>query len=382
LFCWERIAQLEPDNLSRQIKLADVAEKSGRNLLAARALLRAGQLASAAGAADDSLKLLARAHGLAPQERSVALLYAAARLRKGDAADAAKLLEPFSASETDPVFLETFADALMRSGQLDRSRGILEKLLQEKNAGLARLFHLADLYAGAGSGNKAVEILAFLKKRMFAEKRQNEFAAQVDDVAGRHAGSAELLEFWATLYNELNRESKYFEIMIKLFDAYLVRNEIRKACDVLERLVDIDAYDYRNQERLEKLKETADEAFLKRLAGRLTRSGTNVSTADSAASSVPGKGREPVAPGTEEGQRTQALEDLIVQTEIFLQYSLQGKAVDRLQKIAELFPGEEETNARLKNLYQSANWWPKGAAPKKVEGRPGPLPPPESSQAA
>src|SRR5689334_10370401 len=186
LFCWERIAQLEPDNLSRQIKLAEVAEKSGRNLLAARALLRAGQLASVAGSADDSLKLLARAHGLAPQERSVALLYAAARLRKGEAAGAAKLLEPFSASETDPVFLETFADALMRSGQLDRSRAILEKLLQEKNAGLARLFQLADLYAGAGNGSKAVEILTFLKKRMFAEKRQNEFAAQVDDVAGRH----------------------------------------------------------------------------------------------------------------------------------------------------------------------------------------------------
>ncbi len=380
LFCWERIAQLEPDNLSRQIKLAEVAEKSGRNLLAARALLRAGQLASAAGAADDSLKLLARAHGLAPQERSVALLYAAARLRKGEAAEAAKLLEPFSASETDPVYLETFADALMRSGQLDRSRGILEKLLQEKNAGLARLFQLADLYAAAGSGNKAVEVLAFLKKRMFAEKRQNEFAAQVDDVGGRHVGSAELLEFWAALYNELNRESKYFEITIKLFDAYLERNDVRKACDAMERLVDIDAYDYRNQERLEKLKGRADEAFLKRVAGRLTKSGTNVSTPDSTSQTGIGKGREPASPVTEEAQRMQALEDLIVQTEIFLQYSLQSKAIDRLQKIAEMFPGEEEQNSRLRNLYQTANWFPKGVPPKKTDAARASVAGPDSSQ--
>ncbi|HKF25435.1 MAG TPA: diguanylate cyclase [Candidatus Acidoferrum sp.] len=378
LFCWERIAQLEPDNLPRQIKLADVAEKSGRNLLAARALLRAGQLASVAGAADDSLKLLARAHGLAPQERSVALLYAAARLRKGEAAAAAKLLEPFSASESDPVFLETFADALMRSGQLDRARGILEKLLQEKNAGLGRLFQLADLYASAGAGGKAVEVLAFLKKRMFAEKRQNEFAAQVDDVAGRHGGSAELLEFWATLYNELNRESKYFEIMIKLFDAYLGRNEVKKASDALERLVDIDAYDYRNQERLERLKGKADEAYLKRVASRLTRSGTSVSTSEAA---PPAGRREPAAPVTDEGQRMQTLEDLIVQTEIFLQYSLQAKAVDRLQKIAELFPGEEETNGRLKSLFQTANWWPKGAPPKNAEIRPASSAPQEANQA-
>jgi len=57
----------------------------------------------------------------------------------------------------------------------------------------------------------------------------------------------------------------------------------------------------------------------------------------------------------------QALDDLIVQTEIFLQYSLHAKAVERLQKIASMFPGEEAHNPRLQNLYQMANWWPKTA---------------------
>src|SRR5439155_7579269 len=199
-----RIAQLEPENPSRQLKLAEVAERNKRNTLAARALLRAGQLATASGATDESLKYVARAHALAPQERSVALLYGAAKLRKGDAADAAKLLEPFAVTEADPVFLETFSEALVRSGQLDRARDVLEKLLREKNAGLSRLFLLADQYATAGAGNKAVEVLAALKRKMFADKRHNEFAAQLDDVAGRHTDSSEILEFWAGLYNELN----------------------------------------------------------------------------------------------------------------------------------------------------------------------------------
>src|SRR5216110_238799 len=150
LFCWERIAQLEPENLSRQVKLAEVAERNGKHNLAARALLRAGQLATASGAADEAVNYLARAHSLAPQERSVALLYGAAKLRKGEAAEAAKLLEPFAAAESDAAFLETFSEALMRSGQLDRAREMLEKLLREKNAGLPRLFQLADLYAAGG----------------------------------------------------------------------------------------------------------------------------------------------------------------------------------------------------------------------------------------
>jgi len=42
----------------------------------------------------------------------------------------------------------------------------------------------------------------------------------------------------------------------------------------------------------------------------------------------------------------------------------------RLQKIAATFPGEEERNTRLRNLYQTANWWPKGATKPKPEAIP------------
>jgi diguanylate cyclase (GGDEF)-like protein len=366
LFCLERMAQLEPENLSRQVTLAEVAERNGRSNLAARALLRAGQLATATGSTEESLKYLAHAHALAPNERSVALLYGAAKLRKGEAADAAKLLAPFAATEGDPVFLETYSEALMRSGQLDRAREVLEKLLRDRNAGLARLFQLAEQYIIAGAGSKAVEVLSLVKRKMFADKRQNEFAAQLDDVAGRHPESSMVLEFWAALYNELNRESKYFEIMIHLFDAYLKDGNIRKACDSLERLVDIDSYDYRNQERLERLRGKADDSFVQRIASRLTRSGTTISTSETEPQAGPHSVPESSSPATEEGRRMQTLEDLIVQTEIFLQYSLQNKAMDRLHKIAELFPGEEEKNARLRNLYQTANFWPQGVPVKKI----------------
>ncbi len=382
LFCLERMAQLEPENLSRQVTLAEVAERNGRNNLAARALLRAGQLATATGSTEESLKYLAHAHALAPHERSVALLYGAAKLRKGDAADAAKLLTPFAATEGDPVFLETYSEALMRSGQLDRAREVLEKLLRDRNAGLARLFQLAEQYIIAGAGNKAVEVLSLVKKKMFADKRQNEFAAQLDDVAGRHPESSMVLEFWAALYNELNRESKYFEIMIHLFDAYLKDGNIRKACDSLERLVDIDSYDYRNQERLERLRGKADDSFVQRIASRLTRSGTTISTSETEPQAGPLSIPESSAPATEEGRRMQTLEDLIVQTEIFLQYSLQNKAMDRLHKIAELFPGEEAKNARLQNLYQTANFWPQGVPVKKIVEAPKPVTSPPPAEVA
>jgi diguanylate cyclase (GGDEF)-like protein len=143
------------------------------------------------------------------------------------------------------------------------------------------------------------------------------------------------------------------------------------AAESRERLVDIDAYDYRNQERLESLRGKVDEGFVQRVAGRLAKAGSGApSTTQPQA--APSQVTEAPMAVTEEGRKLQALEDLIVQTEIFLQYSLQSKALDRLQKIAAMFPGEEARNARLANLYQVANWTPPAIAAKKTETQPAP----------
>src|ERR1700674_20506 len=357
LFCWERVAQLDPENFSRQLRLAEAAERMGKTALAARAFLRAGQLASVSGTPAAALNLLGRAYKLAPEERSVGLLYAQANLQAGNAVRAVALLEPFAASESDAAFLTTFSDALMRSGHLERARELLDRVLREKNEGMTQLFELADRYVAAGQDQKATEILLALKRRMFADKRQNDFAALMDGVGAKHPHSQAVLEFWASIHNELNRESQYFEVLIKLFDVYLTSGNIKKAAESLERLVDIDAYDYRNQERLELLRGRVDEVHLKRIASRLLKSGTP--TPGHASHTPPPQNANAPSPVSEEGRQLQALEDLIVQTEIFLQYSLQNKALERLQRIAAMFPGEEERNARLSNLYQMANWWPK-----------------------
>jgi diguanylate cyclase (GGDEF)-like protein len=366
LFCWERTAQLEPDNLNRQLKVAETASQLGKNALAARAFLRAGTLAAAGGSQKEALKLLGRAYALAPQERSVALLYAEAKLRNGEAAEAAALLEPFSSNESDAVFLETFSDALHHSGQLDRARSILERLLREKNEGATRLFGLADTFADRALDAKSVEILMTLKRRMFADKKQNEFTTQVEELGAKHPESVPILEFWAALYNELNRESQYFDVLIRLFDANYNSGNFAKASEVLDRMVDIDSYDYRNQERLEKLRgRVDDEAFLRRIAGRMAKTTSVTQGPATRPKTAVSQDMAVETQVTEEGKRQQAMEDLIVQTEIFLQYSLQSKAIERLQKIASMFPGEEERNPRLQGLYQMANWWPK--APSKIE---------------
>ncbi|HWQ03263.1 MAG TPA: tetratricopeptide repeat protein, partial [Candidatus Nitrosotenuis sp.] len=365
LTCWERICALDPDNAARHLQMGEVAERIGRKDVAARGFLRAGQLLLGSGEVDTALKHFEHANQLAPTDRSVALLYAEALLRKDRAQQAVKLLEQFPSGEMDAEFLSTFGTALMQDGQLERARPILEQFYRDRPDGYEKLFDLADHHLRKKEGNAAVTILASVKERMLERKRAGDFGAQADRLLETHPTSMELAEFVGRFYEEQNRESKYFNVLTKLFDLYVAAKNYTGASSALDRIIDIDPYDPHNQARIGKLVGNVDEAYIRSLGARMGKVVTSGTQA--------GLGRgydaqkdESAPPPTDEARRRQTMEDLLVQAEIFLQYSLHSKAVERLQKIAELFPGEEEKNPRLQGLYELANWWPP-AAKRKAE---------------
>lgn len=374
LACYESVALLDSENPARHVVLAELAERLGHADLATRSYLRAGQLTQATGGLDQALEYFARAHRLSPDDRSCALLFAETRLRKGDAAGAVTLLGRFSPSDKDTAFLALFGEALLRTNQLDRSREIFEAYYKQKPDSFGKLFELAGAYVRAGQDAKAASLMVQTKEWMRAGRREVELCSQVDRLAAANPGSLALAEVVARLYEELNRETKYFDALVKLFDLYLAAGRMKEACDTLDRLVDIDPYDYRNQERIAKLEGKVDPAFLQNILSRAAKAAT-VSTRTDGFSGAGSDQAGSAGPVSEEARAQQALEDLVVQVEIFLQYSLQSKAVERLQRIAELFPGEEEKNERLRALYDRANWWPKGA-PTKAPAKPAPVAPP------
>jgi len=363
LACYESMALLDPENPQRHIVLGELAEKLRHADMAARSYVRAGQLTLSVGALDEALEYFGRAHLLAPQDRVGALLFGEAKLRKGDAEGAVMLLEPFAATERDANFQALYGEALLRTGRLDAAREVFQAYYSQRPEGFVKLFELAAAYIRAGQDPEAAALLVQTKETMRALRKEVELAANLDRLAANYPQSLPLAEVVAKLYEELNRETKYFDSLVKLFDLYLGADRLKEACDSLDRLVDIDPYDYRNHERIAKLEGKADPGFLQNILARAAKAATVSTRTDG----FTGAGREPSenAPGVpEEVRAQQALEDLVVQVEIFLQYSLQSKAVERLERIAELFPGEEDRNERLRALYERANWWPKGAGRK------------------
>ena len=377
----QRIAQLDPENAERQVQLGELAEKLGNAETGGRAYLRAAQLTQAAGNAERALELFASAHRLNPGDRSVALLFADARLHHRDAAGAVELLRPFVPPDpSDTAFLGLYGEALLCTGQLDLAREMIFALCKQKPDAFDKLFHLADRYLDTGGDEKAISVLEQTKEWMFAVRNETAFAARVDTMVEVHPKSLPLAEFWAKLYDQMNREVKYFDALVRLFDLDLENNKIPAACEALDRLVEIDPYDYRIQERISKLEGKVSGSFLRSINARAAKASGSAQTSTSFGAAAFGDAAR--APATEEEKSQRALDDLIVQAEIFLQYSLQTKAAERLERIAEQFPGHEDRNERLRALYERANWWPKGTQNRTKSAPLAPAPAPASPSSA
>jgi diguanylate cyclase (GGDEF)-like protein len=369
LACYESMALLDPENASRHMILGELAEQLRHADLAARSYLRAGQLTQAGGGLDEALEYFGRAHRLLPNDRTGALLFAEAKLRKGDSEGSVALLEPFAPNEKDRAFLALFGESLLRAGRLDRAREAFEAYYKQNPERYEKLFELAGAYVRAGEDPKGAMLLLQTKDWMRAGRKEGELSAQMDRLAAAYPGSLPLAEAIACAYEEMNRETKYFDALVRLFDLYFSAARLKEACETLDRLVDIDPYDYRNQERIGKLEGKVDPAILQNVLSRAAKAAT-VSTRTDGFTGAGSEAGATSGPVSEEARAQQALEDLVVQVEIFLQYSLQTKAVERLERIAELFPGEEDKNERVRALYERANWWPKGAPRKAAPAAP------------
>ena len=194
LACYESMAVLDPENPARHVLLGELAERMHHADLASRSYLRAGQLVLDKGGLDEALDYFGRAHALSPGDRSVALLYSEARLRKGDAPGAVELLDPLSHSETDPPFLALFGEALLRAGQLDRAREVFEAYYKQKPDSLTKLFEVSSAYVRKGEEAKALDLLSRTQETMLAARKEAELCGQMDKLAADFPASLALAE--------------------------------------------------------------------------------------------------------------------------------------------------------------------------------------------
>ena len=344
----DRVVALEPTQANLQ-RVAELASELGNRKTAASSFQKIAQLVAVEGG--DPAPWYEKAYQEDASDQSIALAYGKSLLAQGQVGAAIFILEPqMNSGEVTAALRETYADALVAAGRHAEAEPLVWALFEQNPGRVQQVIALIGNLLDAENEDSAVALARKLEQFQRRRGERRQFIAIMEDITAARRASSQMLEFLSELYNASNRENDYCQTLLKLFDLYCSTGEFAKAAECLDRAAEVDPYESGHLKRLDMLKGKVEDARFRVIASRFTSST---------------KAAE--EPAHEEGPTLGAstLQDLMLQAEILVQYGMRNKAVERLQRIQELFPREEERNEDLQRLYLSAGVTPRyaGAAP-------------------
>jgi diguanylate cyclase (GGDEF)-like protein len=342
-----RVVTLEPVQ-ANFLRMAELSSEVGESKAAAQAFKRVAQLAAGGG---DPGRWYERAYQEDSSDEEITLAYGKSLLEQGQVGAAIFILEPqVNAGKNSLQLREIYAEALLAAGRYAEAEPLVWQLFEQNPKRMQQVTALIGQLVDTEQDEAAVSLARKLGQSQAKRGERRQFLAVMQEITSARRASPEMLEFLSELFNASNREGDYCQTLLKLFDVYCGTGDFAKAAECLDRAGEVDPYESGHAKRLEILKGKIDEGKLKEIASRFTP-----------------VGKTAIAPAHEQEATLGAatLQDLMLQAEILVQYGMRNKAVERLQRIQELFPREEERNEELQRLYLAAGVTPSysGSAP-------------------
>jgi len=338
LLVLRRIVSLEPTP-QHHLRVAELAADLGEHVMASDAFLElASQTEASGGHAEQYFE---RAYSENPENPKTAIAYGKSLLSRGEAGAAIFIFEPLlNAGETSVEVRDLYAQALLAANRCLESEPLIWQMFEQNPARIHQVVNLIGKMIDSEYDPEAVELARKLEAFQRRRGERRSFISTMQELLASHRSSTEMLEFLAELFNASNRESDYAHALLKLFDLYCSKHDFQKAGECLDRAAEVDPYEPGHHKRLEALRGKIDDQRFNMIAARFTTV----------------KKEEPQVKVAEPTLGAAALQDLMLQAEILVQYGMRAKAIERLQRIQELFPGEEERNQGLQRLYIAAGF--------------------------
>lgn len=341
----KRIVALDPAE-KNMVRLAEASSEAGERKAAGAAFLKLAQQADGAGS--DATQWFERAYSEDPTDEPIALGYAKCLMQQQQVGAAIFVLEPLaSAGRSTPEFRDLYSRALLSANRLTEALPLVWQIFEQNPSRIEQVRDLIGAFLDSQLDKEAVMLAEKLDHFQRRKGERRAFLAMMQDIAAGHRPSAEMLEFLADQFNTANRETDYSATLLRLFDVYCEQQNFAKASDALDRAVEIDPYEPGHAKRLQMLKGKIEQTRYDLISSRFTGTSAAQPPRNSSEEKMLGSG---------------TLQDLMLQAEILVQYGMRNKALERLQRIQQLFPHEEDRNADLRQLYITAGMTPQYSA--------------------
>lgn len=352
---YQRIAELDPGNVTILSKLAELYAKEGMMEEAVSQLHKAAETALKARKETEAKRFFKRMAELDPT--SFKAHYGLARLLAqmeayDEAVEALRLAE--RADPTSPLAPAFLGEILRLRGELSEAEAALRRALQLNPRGVEARLELGRIYLEQGRVEEAFEMYVVLADRFRQEGRYDDAIGLfrgILEADPQHLKAREQLSELLTLAGDLEGAKEGFQRLAAL---YREAGRMDEEAVALRRILTLDPADALALRRLWELGIVEE--------GQSLHPGiVEVGSVEARALT---EGLPPVEVPTEPAvvEEDALVSEHLTEADVYLKYGLYERALERLRQAVALAPRNLAVRSKLKALYLERGMWSEAAA--------------------
>ncbi len=350
---YEKVAELDPANVSAQLKLAEINRREGSNDKAHFYLVAAARAQGKAGDYEAALNSFERALQIQPGDvRSLTGLLDAST-RTGQVPRALELIKKSLAAGCESIeVLEMLAEIYLNGNDISNATATLQRVITLDQSRYPKFFEIQkkllehkDYDAAATCLDPITPIL--IDKRATKQAIEG-YKAALTAVPDHLASLTRLAE----LYSAANDQQHYLETLDRISDCYLNGQHSQEALGTLEKILQITPD---SKKHLELHRQCFEDVF----PGLPYDAPANTERAPAALETPVPAGRFSESEPADAG--AQGTNSALVEADLLLNYGMRDKAMDLLRTLESQNPSDVDVRTRLLGLYKENNQNPQAA---------------------
>jgi len=347
---FQKMLEIDPDNVSLQSKLADLYVKMGKKNDARDIFLRAATSLYERGSAEQADQALGHLMGIDPTNADALLMRGKLAMDAGDGAAAVGYLNKVPNIDSKPDGLQVLLRAQVLTNNLPEAEAVARKLLSVHND-LTGIKQYGDFLLSSGNAEAALNFYDEFADRLLAGDT-GELIFSLQGLTGQLKDNPESLLKLRTVFEKAGATGNIPEVSELLAHAYVQAGELAKARDLYKELADLEPSNPLHMQNYRQvMARLGEDATARPLSATEAKQAFFVEEIEA----PPIEQEYPAA-------LKEQIDTVLSEAELFESYNKAAQAVNPLKGILAKAPKDARINQRLLSIYQKLEKYAEAAA--------------------
>lgn len=347
---FQKMLEIDPDNVSLQSKLADLYVKMGKKEDARDIFLRAATSLYERGSTEQADQALGHLMGIDPTNADALLMRGKIAMDAGDGAAAVGYLEKVPNIDSKPDGLQVLLRAQILTNNLPGAEAVARKLLSVHND-LSGIKHYGDFLLTSGNAEAALNFYDEFADRLLAGDT-GELIFSLQGLTGQLKDNPESLLKLRSVFEKAGATGNIPEVTELLAHAYVQAGELAKARDLYKELADLEPSNPLHMQNYRQvMARLGEDATARPLTATEAKQAFFVEEIEA----PPIEQEYPAA-------LKEQIDTVLSEAELFESYNKAAQAITPLKGVLVKAPKDARINQRLLSIYQKLEKYAEAAA--------------------